>query len=118
MSIIVPKRLNDIQKLVADRIQESLHLDYKDSRALTKKNKDEIIKDVTAFANADGGVVIYGVREKGHLPDQVVSGVENSDMTREWLDQILTANITPPIEGLEILQISLDDMRSICYFYS
>lgn len=97
--------IEDIQRLISDEIQESLHLDYKDSRALTKKSRDEVVKDVTAFANADGGVIVYGVEEDGHLPVRIDGGVNNSDMNREWLDQIIAVNVTPPIYGIRIRQI-------------
>ncbi|MCX5830149.1 MAG: ATP-binding protein [Deltaproteobacteria bacterium] len=108
-----PTSIAEIQNLIDDEIQESLHLDYKDSRALTKKNKDEIIKDVTAFANADGGVIIYGVQEKGYLPVTIDSGVDNSEINREWIDQIISTNTTPPIEGVQILQIPLNKENSV-----
>lgn len=97
--------IKDIQRLIDDGIQENLHLDYKDSRGLTKKSRDEVIKDVTAFANADGGIIIYGVEEDGHLPVRIDGGVNDSDMNREWLDQIIAVNVTPPIEGIKIRQI-------------
>ena len=111
--IITPRSIDEVQRLIDEDIQESLHLDYKDSRGLTRKTRDEIVKDVTAFANADGGIIIYGVEEKGHLPIKIDDGVEDSDMNREWLDQILSANITPPIEGIEIIQISHTKGRSL-----
>ena len=108
-----PTTKQEIQRLIDDEIQESLHLDYKDSRALSKKKKDEIIKDVTSFANADGGMIIYGVVEEGHLPKEIDGGVENTSMSREWIDQILTTNINPIIAGIEINQIPISESHSI-----
>ena len=60
--------LQDIDQLIATQTQESLHLDYKDSRAIDKSKREEISKDVSAFANADGGTIIYGVTEKKTSP--------------------------------------------------
>jgi len=110
---ITPRSIEDIQRLIDDGIQESLHLDYKDSRGLTKKSRDEVVKDVTAFANADGGIIIYGVEEEGHLPVKIDGGVDNSVMNREWLDQIIAVNVTPPIEGIEIIQIPYAENHSL-----
>jgi len=41
----------------------------------TERNKNEISKDVSAFANSDGGTIIYGIEEEGHLPKRIDGGV-------------------------------------------
>lgn len=64
------------------------------------------------MANADGGQIIYGIQENNHLPEKLDSGVSNQDITREWLDSILSANISPVIPGLEIKQISINEEKS------
>jgi predicted HTH transcriptional regulator len=62
----------DLERLIKDQVRESTDLDYKASPALenTQSNKDSISKDVSAFANAGGGTIVYGVTENGHLPIQ------------------------------------------------
>jgi predicted HTH transcriptional regulator len=54
----LPTTRIDLENLIKNQVQESLHLDYKDSRAISDKLRHEIAKDVSAFANADGGVII------------------------------------------------------------
>lgn len=109
----IPKTIQHIEKLIKHEIPESLHLDYKSSPALSKKKKDEICKDVSSFANADGGILIYGVKEINNIPSEIDEGVDNRKIDREWIDQILSFNITPPIEGLEIIQIQLNENNSL-----
>jgi len=109
----IPKTIEDIEKLIKHEIPESLHLDYKSSPALLKKKKDEICKDVSSFANADGGILIYGVKEIDNIPSEIDEGIDNREIDREWIDQILSFNITPPIEGLEIIQIQLNKNNSL-----
>lgn len=109
----VPETIQDIEKLIDGEVPESLHLEYKSSPALSRKKKDEVCKDVSSFANADGGLLIYGVRERGHIPHEIDQGVDDSEIDREWIDQILSFNITPPIEGLEIVQIGLNETHSL-----
>ena len=55
--INLPTTLAEVQTLIDTQVQESLHLDYKDSRALGRDKASEIAKDVSAFANLHMGVV-------------------------------------------------------------
>lgn len=97
-----------IEGLISGKIQESLYLDYKRSEALenTEYCKKEISKDVSAFANSDGGKIIYGVSEKGHIPIEIDNG-QPVKGKREWLEQVIKSNIQPRILGVRIYQIDL-----------
>lgn len=54
----------DIDALVANEVREGRTLDYKAELSLDNPDqKQEFLKDVSAFANASGGDLIYGVRE-------------------------------------------------------
>ena len=55
----VPKTLEDIQDLITNEVEESTELEYK---SMVKVNnwKSELAKDVSAMANANGGIIIYG----------------------------------------------------------
>ena len=105
--------LQRIQQMIADGIEEDNQLDYKGAGSLVNsdKKKNEISKDVSAFANANGGVIIYGVREfdeqdKSHLPEKV-DPINRTDITKEWLEQIIQTKIHPKIEGIEITPIEV-----------
>ena len=55
----------DIESLVADAVPEGHTLDYKQELPdESPKAKLDFLTDVVAFANASGGDLIYGVREK------------------------------------------------------
>lgn len=65
-----------LEHLIADQVEEGGQLEYKAAASLgrTNEQKKEITKDVSAFANAAGGILIYGIREhaekeKRHLPE-------------------------------------------------
>jgi len=108
----VPVKREDLELLIQQQVQESLHLDYKSSASLSKSGQKEIPKDVSAFANSDGGMIIYGIEESGHLPVRIDEGVSNSVITREWIEQAILSNISPRIEGIQIQQIPLDSNNS------
>ena len=86
---------SDLNDLIKNDIQEDLHLDYKQSRALARTDacRNELSKDVAAFANADGGRIIYGIAEKGHHAEEIDEGVNSTELNREWLEQIIRSNI-------------------------
>ncbi|WP_375467505.1 helix-turn-helix domain-containing protein [uncultured Nostoc sp.] len=99
-----------ILSMIKDRVQESLELDYKECAAifpLTDKKKIELSKDVSAFANSAGGIIIYGVKENGHIPTEFDTGFYPDALSKERLEQIINSNIHPRINGLIIKQIEL-----------
>lgn len=97
--------------MIQNKIMEDIHLDYKLSKALEGK-PGEISKDVSAFANSDGGMIIYGIDEEQHFPTRLDDGVDHAKFTRERLENIILSNITPIPDGIEIIQIPINDQRS------
>ncbi|WP_316159684.1 ATP-binding protein [Bradyrhizobium sp. SZCCHNRI3042] len=89
--------------------QESLTLDYKGSAALAKgdKERNDLSKDVSAFANSAGGLLVYGIVEDKHVPIGIDTGVDRSVITKEWLESVIKSRIQPVVDGLAIKQINL-----------
>jgi hypothetical protein len=109
----VPSCLADVEAMVRDQVQENIHLDYKDSRAMTLAARDEIAKDVSAFANSDGGVLIYGVEENNNFPLRIDAGVEDKRCSREWIENTITSRITPKVDDVRIVPIPVAPGRSL-----
>lgn len=112
-----------LEQLIADGVEESLSLEYKGAESLSKSTNggivDEITKDVSAFANSSGGLLIYGIAEfrdkaKRHLPDRL-DPIQRNENTKEWLEQIIQT-IQPRIEGIIVdpVEISRQD-NTVCY---
>ena len=100
----------DIQSLIDNNVEESIHLDFKAAAALDKseKKKDEIAKDVSSFANSDGGVIVYGISEKDHCADSL-SFVDGNTFAKEWLEQVINSKINKRIVGIQIFPVRFDD---------
>lgn len=98
--------IDDITALIDNEAEESVHLDFKAAGSLSKddKKKAEIAKDVSAFANSDGGIVVYGIEERDHKAYSL-SYIDGNTYTKEWLEQVIQDNIQRRIEGLEIFPI-------------
>jgi hypothetical protein len=106
----LPENQSDLQKFVESQIPEDLHLDYKASDAMSDKKKDEILKDVSAFANSEGGMLIYGIKEdKQNHTFSIDIGIETSTINwPEWVGQIIDSGISPQISEIKINSIKLD----------
>lgn len=100
---------DDLLELISLGAQESLVLEYKASEALgqTDGKKNELSKDVSAFANSAGGTIVYGMLENGHVPTALDSGSDKSIVSKEWLEQVINSRIQRRIDGVTINQITL-----------
>jgi len=89
----------DLQRLVDEEIQESLTLDYKASRAMQGRVR---------LSNSAGGQIIYGIEEKDRKPVRIDDG---SELSREWIEQVIDSNVQPRMEGLVITAVPVGSGR-------
>lgn len=96
-------------------VKESLHIEYKASGSIDKKDnekKREMARDISAFANADGGQIIYGMKEnKDHEPDDLDDGVDPREYPEIWFEQILQQHVTPLMTSVKIRHVPLSNGR-------
>ena len=92
-----------IDYLIKSQAEESIHLEFKAGWALenTDYKKKEISKDVSAMANSDGGVVLYGLNEENHKADSY-SFINGNEYSKEWLEQVINSRIKRRIPDLTI----------------
>ena len=69
---------------------------------------------VSAMANANGGLLIYGIEESNHIP-QKITPIDRNKFSKEWLEQVINSSISPKIEDLKIISISVDNPDSVVY---
>ncbi len=95
----------DVELFVSRKIEENLNLEYKDIKAYD--NFDELSKDVSAFANSEGGLLILGVGQEKKRPKIFPTEITWGDefLSKERLENNLTGKIHPRIEGLKIVPI-------------
>lgn len=106
-----------LRGLIENQMEEDTHLEYKSAGALAKQNDktSEISKDVSAMANSDGGILIYGIAEdenNRHLPKEI-EPINRKDFSKEWLAQIIQEKIQPRIDGVQIFPIALNNEEII-----
>ena len=102
--------IEDIQSLIDNSIEESVYLDFKAADALqnTDGKKKEVGKDISALANSDGGIILYGLSEQNHVAHSL-SFIDGNTFTKEWLEQVINTNIYRRISGIEIFPIRNND---------
>jgi hypothetical protein len=106
-----------LENLIKNLIEENINLDFKSGLALRNDDrvKREISKDVCAFANSDGGVIIYGIDEHEHKA-QKFSFIDGNLITKEWLEQVINTRIQRKIPDLLIVPVRFDnDIRKTIY---
>ncbi|MCL5266749.1 MAG: ATP-binding protein [Bacteroidetes bacterium] len=93
---------SDLQFLIDNKLSEANGREYKESISLSSdKERKELCKDVSSFANGQGGVIVFGLKankepEKGSVP---VSLTPIYDMNlKEVANQILLDGVKPRME--------------------
>lgn len=104
-----------VTALLAAKASESAALDYKsETYPTTEGGRKEFAKDLSGFANRDGGLILVGVREKDVNFDEVV-GVppQDVDSTIQWLESVARSGVTPHIPGLIFGDIEIGGRRIV-----
>ena len=121
--MILDKNINDIsiddlQSLIDDKIAEIKSIEYK-SNLPGKKHKDkrEFLSDVSSFANAAGGYIIYGMEAKEGIAVNL-KGIEdiNQDEEKLRLENMIRHNIDPRISGIQIVNFTLENKKTVILF--
>lgn len=112
-------KFEDLQRLRDEREEESLTLEFKPCNELKVGSKfrdktgqqrvrerddvlNELTKDVTAFLNSAGGMIIYGIQEKNSRADEIDKtnsfklGSKQDNIQSEKVIDWLRAHIQPP----------------------
>ncbi len=110
--------IENLQELVNNQEEETNTLEFKDADALSNarlkpREKEELMKDISAMANSNGGTIIFGIQEtkdkdlRGKA-DKLTS-ITDPKLTKEWLEQIICSNITPKIKDIVITKLTAED---------
>jgi hypothetical protein len=91
--------IRDIEQLVANAVPESRTLEYKKNISIGgDKEKKEFLADISSFANADGGDIIYGLSEVEGIANELAGITENDmDSFLQKIDNLLRDGIQPRI---------------------
>lgn len=109
--------VEDIQSLIENSIVENKRLEYKREFHVDKdSDKKEFLADISSFANASGGKIIYGIIEntKDGTPEKINGlKLDNIDQTVQKLENIIIAGIEPRISSIDLKPIKYKENNYI-----
>lgn len=89
-----------LQQLIDNEVPEDYELEYKRDLPSTKGENKEFLRDVSAMANARGGVFIYGMGEKdGAAHEFSPFPKADGDGAVQKLGQVMSNGLKPRISG-------------------
>jgi hypothetical protein len=105
--------VEDIKSLVANQVAENRTLEYKEQLpGNSDEEKKEFLADISSFANASGGDIIYGVSELRDengkttgLPEAAKGLQGNADAEIRRLESMLQDGLEPRIPGIRTVPI-------------
>ena len=103
-------KISDIEQLISQSVVENKTIEYKQNLPENSDtDKKEFLADVSAFANTNGGYLIYGVSESSGKPTDILP-IKSTDQDAEIrrLESILQSGIEPRI-SCEIRSIEHED---------
>ena len=107
---------DDILDLIRGKISERRHLEYKRDLNIGPDNdRAEFLADISSFANASGGDIIFGVTEERDeygrptgIPEDVAA-LQTGNVATECarIEQIIESGIEPRIPGIQVKSIEI-----------
>ena len=103
----------DLKSLIENEVTEQKTLEYKQKLpGNTDSEKKEFLADISSFANANGGDIIYGIAEENGIPKELVGiDVEDIDKKISRLEEIIRTGIEPRIPNIEFHHIKLSNSK-------
>ncbi|MDI6716862.1 MAG: ATP-binding protein [Actinomycetota bacterium] len=104
---------DDIINLVNERTAERYNLEYKEA-AYGSSDDDtrEMLRDISAMANAYGGYLILGIREDRETGEAVeIVNIENADLHRDKIISACLSSIEPRIPGLNARTVEVEGKK-------
>lgn len=108
---------------MVDKILEDERLDYKldlnlgekssGSNGAREKAKVTLCKELSSFAHATGGYLIFGVDPEQKTVDKQVVGIDFDQDTEERLRSVMDANIVPKLRSLDKHCIPLSNGKHV-----
>lgn len=106
---LVTAREHHLTALIDAGVSENTYLDYKrDLPGRDARGTQDLLADVSAFANSSGGDLLYGINEDGEgRAAAIVPLTGNMDEEARRVQDVLMNGIEPRVPGLQVVAIAV-----------
>jgi Putative DNA-binding domain len=102
-----------LQDLVANQVPEDKTIDYKQELpGNSDGDKRDFLADLSSFANAIGGHLVFGMTEADGVPTELIGLIGDIDKAILRLESMARDGIRPNIPGLEFVRVQLSNGRN------
>lgn len=103
----------DLQSLIDNAVSERKTIEYKQALQVNSDSeRKEFLADVSSFANASGGDLIFGISTEKEVPKTLLGiDIDAPEITR--LDSMIRDGIEPRLPSVAIHPIPLSNSKSI-----
>jgi hypothetical protein len=102
----------NLQELIQEGVSERRRIDYKrDLPGAQASDRKEFLYDVSSFANAGGGVIVFGMSEEEGRPTDLVGVEGDPDSIVLRLEQMARSAIEPRLQGVATRAVPLTTGR-------
>ena len=107
---------SDLQDLKNKQIPENRFVEYKrDMYGGTDSQVEEMLADITAFANSQGGYLFIGIEEMSRdnpIPNNIL-GIDNAEVEAQRIRDRCEACVDEYIQGLKVKTVSLSNGKKV-----
>ncbi len=102
----------DLQSLIDNAVSEHKTIEYKQTLQVSSDSeRKEFLADVSSFANASGGDLIFGISTEKEIPKALIGlDIPNAEITK--LDSMLRDGIEPRLPSVYIQPIPLSNSKN------
>lgn len=103
----------NLQSLIDNAVSERKTIEYKQTLQVSSDSeKKEFLADVSSFANASGGDLIFGISTEEEIPKALIGiDITNADITK--LDSITRDGIEPRLPSVAIQPVPLSNSKNV-----
>ncbi len=106
---------DDVLQLIQNQVMESRTIEYKmELNSGSDSEKKELLADIASFANSGGGDILYGVKEIGGYPAEIMGiDIDDEDSFLLRMESIIRDGILPRLSTVRTKIMSIDGSRKL-----